>query len=67
VNSILLVKLAEWLQARGVGASGSVFLSPNNWKYLLFGLALVLMMRYKPDGLVPAAGRGARKPAGAKR
>ena len=66
VNSILLVKLAEWLQAKGIGASGSVFLSPNNWKYLLFGLALVLMMRFKPDGLVPAVGRGARKPAGAK-
>jgi len=66
VNSIVLVKLAEWLQSKGVGASGSVFLSPNNWKYLLFGLALVLMMRFKPDGLVPAAGRGPRKAAGAK-
>jgi branched-chain amino acid transport system permease protein len=66
VNSILLVKLAEWLQARGFGSSGSVFLSPNNWKYLLFGLALVLMMRFKPDGLVPAAGRAARKATGAK-
>jgi len=65
-NSILLVKLFEWLQSKGFGASGSVFVSPNSWKYLLFGLALVLMMRFKPDGLVPASGRGARKPSGGR-
>ncbi|MBM4106252.1 MAG: branched-chain amino acid ABC transporter permease [Phycisphaerae bacterium] len=66
VNSIVLVKLFEWLQSKGLGASGSVFVSPNSWKYLLFGLALVLMMRFKPDGLVPASGRGERKPSGGR-
>jgi ABC-type branched-subunit amino acid transport system permease subunit len=29
-----------------------VFASPDNYKYLIFGLALVLMMRYRPDGIV---------------
>jgi ABC-type branched-subunit amino acid transport system permease subunit len=29
-----------------------VLLSPNNYKYMLFGLALVLMMRFRPDGII---------------
>jgi ABC-type branched-subunit amino acid transport system permease subunit len=27
---------------------------PKNWKCLLFGLLLVLMMRFRPQGLLPA-------------
>lgn len=60
VNDIVLNKLAGWLQAQGLAATGSVFSSPNNWKFLLFGLALILMMRFKPDGIVPAGGGRSR-------
>ncbi len=34
----------------------NVLFSPNNWKFLLFGLALVLMMIFRPEGLLPPRG-----------
>ncbi len=34
--------------------SESVFASPSNWKYMVFGLALILVMRWKPEGLLPS-------------
>jgi len=37
--------LRTWVQ--------NVFLSPTNWKFLLFGLALILMMIFRPQGILP--------------
>ena len=54
MNSLVLVKLADWAGAAGVGNASNVLASPNNWKYLVFGLVLVVMMRVRPDGLLPA-------------
>jgi branched-chain amino acid transport system permease protein len=31
----------------------NVLLTPTNWKFLLFGLALVLMMIFRPQGILP--------------
>jgi branched-chain amino acid transport system permease protein len=31
----------------------NVLLTPTNWKFLLFGLALVLMMVFRPQGILP--------------
>ncbi len=56
-NSIVLVKLSQILADAGWVSSGDVFLTPNNWKYAVFGLALILMMRVKPDGLIPYSSR----------
>ena len=57
LNQIVLVKLSN---AFGLtGANAAVWAQPTNWKYLVFGLALVLMMRFRPQGLWPAAA-GAR-------
>jgi ABC-type branched-subunit amino acid transport system permease subunit len=53
MNSLVLVKIADWLGSRDHGASSNVLASPNNWKYLIFGLALILVVRLKPEGLVP--------------
>ncbi len=53
-NSIVLAKLSELLGRHGVGGGSNVLASPNNWKYLIYGLALILMMRLKPAGLLPA-------------
>ena len=52
---ILLKKITEALQSAGLTASGNVILTPSNWKYLLFGLALVLMMRFRPEGIFPSS------------
>ncbi len=53
LNSIVLVKATAWMASQGIGSQSNVFLSPNNWKFLIFGLALVLAVRLKPSGLVP--------------
>jgi branched-chain amino acid transport system permease protein len=50
-NSILLVKLSDFLARNGYVNTQSVFLVPNNWKYLVFGLALILTMRFRPQGI----------------
>ena len=53
-NSIILVKLSDWLASHGIGGGSHVLSLPNNWKYLVYGLALIVMMRFKPEGLLPA-------------
>jgi branched-chain amino acid transport system permease protein len=34
----------------------NVLISPTNWKFLVFGLALVLMMIFRPEGILPTRG-----------
>jgi len=53
MNAIVLVKLADWFGSREQSSSSNVLASPNNWKYLIFGLALILVVRLKPEGLLP--------------
>ena len=52
LNSILLPTLTQAMQSAGLDSTSNVLLSPNNYKYMLFGLALVLMMRFRPDGII---------------
>jgi branched-chain amino acid transport system permease protein len=52
INSIVLAKLAD-IAASASSSTSQVFLVPSNWKYLIFGVALVLMMRFKSEGIVP--------------
>ena len=52
---ILLKKVTEAAQQAGLASSTNVFLTPTNWKYLIFGLALVLMMRFRREGILPSA------------
>ncbi|MEY3143632.1 MAG: hypothetical protein RLY21_2125 [Planctomycetota bacterium] len=52
LSNVVLPNLTQALQRNGIGSTGSVFSSPDNYKYLIFGLALVLMMRYRPDGII---------------
>lgn len=49
---IVLVRLAAW--AGQLGAD-SQLLQPSSWKYLVLGLALVLVSRYRAQGLCPEA------------
>ena len=52
-NGIVLTKLTELLKQQGV-AGDNVLTSPGNWKFMLYGCALILMMRLRPEGLLPA-------------
>jgi len=51
---IFLKKATEAMQQAGLSGSDSVFLTPSNWKFLFFGLALVITMRFRPLGVFPA-------------
>lgn len=53
-NSIVLEKLSIFLKSQHLITSSNVFSSPGNWKYFAFGFALILMMRFKPEGLLPS-------------
>jgi branched-chain amino acid transport system permease protein len=53
-NSILLTKLDDLLAHWGWKGDSNVFASPSNWKYLVFGLTLIVVMRLRPEGLLPA-------------
>lgn len=53
-NSIVLVKLTTLLQQKGWMNTQNVITVPGNWKYMIFGLALILAMRFKPEGLLPS-------------
>jgi branched-chain amino acid transport system permease protein len=51
---IFLKKATEALQRAGAAAGENVLLTPIHWKFFLFGLALVLLMRFRPEGFFPA-------------
>ena len=53
-NSIVLETVTNFLKAHQLISSENVFTAPGNWKYMLFGLALILMMRFRPEGLLPS-------------
>jgi ABC-type branched-subunit amino acid transport system permease subunit len=51
---VLAPILDGFIQHSGLNASGNVFLTFSNWRLLIFGLVLILMMRFRPEGLLPA-------------
>ena len=46
-------KLTEMMGRNG-WTGDNVLASPGNWKFMLYGVALILMMRLRPEGLLPA-------------
>jgi len=58
-DTILIDELAK--ATSGETGSERVWAQPGNWKFLVYGLALVLMMRFRPDGLLPAHAPGAAR------
>lgn len=60
LGAVLLSVLPEAL--RGLGGLqeflfGKVWVDPSNLRLLVFGIALVLMMLLRPEGLLPARAR----------
>lgn len=54
-DNILSPLIARMLQSGASQTGGSVLLTPSNWRWLFFGAALVLMMRFRPTGIWPSA------------
>ena len=53
-NGIVLSKVVELIPHSTTGTN--VLLNPLNWKCLIYGVVLVLMMRYRPQGILPEQG-----------
>lgn len=64
-NSIVLVKVSQFMNEHGLVSTTNVFTQPNNWKYMIFGFALIIMMRWRPEGLVPESGDDSSAPEAA--
>lgn len=43
-------KIQEWFP----NAGGKIFLTFTGWRLAVFGIALILMMRFRPEGLFPS-------------
>jgi branched-chain amino acid transport system permease protein len=54
-DSVLSPLLTLLIQKQIGAESDSVFLTFNNWRWLIFGTALILMMRLRPEGLWPSS------------
>jgi branched-chain amino acid transport system permease protein len=53
LNAIVLARVADWANRQGLSGT-NVLSQPGNWKYLIFGLALIIIVRFRPGGLIPA-------------
>ena len=42
------------LMARNGLVGDNVLAAPGNWKFMIYGIALIVMMRLRPEGLLPA-------------
>jgi branched-chain amino acid transport system permease protein len=54
-DQILTPTLDNWLQEQKVNPEGKEYLKVSGWRLCIFGLALILMMRFRPEGILPAA------------
>jgi branched-chain amino acid transport system permease protein len=55
VDKVVAPVLDGLLQTADLNPSNNPLLTFSNWKLMIFGLALVLMMRFRPEGLLPSA------------
>lgn len=53
-DNVLAPTLDNLLQQSGINESGNRFLTFSNWRFMVFGVALILMMRFRPEGLLPS-------------
>jgi branched-chain amino acid transport system permease protein len=51
-DDVLSPKLDTWIQSAG---SISEVFAYKNWRLMIFGLTLILMMRFRPEGLLPSS------------
>jgi branched-chain amino acid transport system permease protein len=54
-DSVLSPLISRLIQSALGSESTSVFLTFSNWRWLIFGTALILMMRLRPEGIWPSS------------
>jgi branched-chain amino acid transport system permease protein len=74
-DNVVAPVLDGLIQDANINPSGNPLLTFSNWKLMIFGLALIFMMRFRPEGLLPSrtveaelvvAGRRHGMPSGAR-
>lgn len=51
-DRILTGILDNWIQEQ-IGTGSHTYEKPSGWRLIVFGLVLILMMRFRPEGLLP--------------
>jgi branched-chain amino acid transport system permease protein len=54
-DTVLAPALDRYLQALDINPHGYAWLTFSNWRLMIFGLALIIMMRIRPEGLLPSS------------
>lgn len=54
-DQILTPLFDNWLQAQKLNPEGKEYLKVSGWRLFIFGALLILMMRFRPEGVLPAA------------
>jgi branched-chain amino acid transport system permease protein len=54
-DSVLAPALDRYLQSLDINPKGWALLTFSNWRLMIFGLALIVMMRIRPEGLLPSS------------
>jgi branched-chain amino acid transport system permease protein len=53
-DNVVSPLLTRVLQQAVGGQAGNVLLTFTNWRWICFGVVLVLMMRFRPEGIWPS-------------
>jgi branched-chain amino acid transport system permease protein len=53
-DNVLAPALDGFIQRASSSAESNPYLTFSNWKLMIFGLALIIMMRFRPEGLLPS-------------
>jgi branched-chain amino acid transport system permease protein len=54
-DNILTPVIDGFIQQQFPDAGGKIYLTFTGWRLSLFGLALILMMRFRPEGIIPSS------------
>jgi len=53
-DTVLAPWADSWIQQMNINPNGASHLSFSGWRLAIFGVALVLVMRFRPEGLIPS-------------
>lgn len=53
-DSVLSPAIGNLIVKTWPRAADSFFLTPSNYRWIIYGVLLVVMMRYRPEGLIPS-------------
>ncbi len=54
-DMVLTPELDNWIQKQQINPGGKQYLKVSGWRLFIFGAALIVMMRFRPEGLLPGA------------